>query len=280
MVAFPKSEAQEVTDRIYAAIEASETNEEVYLGRLGSSSIGGDCLRATWLSWRAYDSAKFGGRMLRLFGTGHWQEDRIVEDLKRAGFQIWEKDHKGEQFQFVDVTGHFISKMDGVLKGYPGSTQTPHVLEIKTHNKSSFSAVVKHGVLKSKPKHYAQVQSSMMLSGMNRAIYVALCKDDEQFYVERIKEDKPAQKALSTTIIKLVEARLKPAGISDEPLTSKLCMFCDVKEVCAGIKPAVRTCRSCRANCAVENGEWRCELHDKILSKDEQRATCASYEVL
>jgi hypothetical protein len=219
--------------------------------------------------------------MLRLFGTGHWQENRIVEDLKRAGFQVWEKDDSsGDQFQFIDVTGHFITKLDGVLKGYPGCAAKAHVLEIKTHNKNSFSSVVKHGVQKSKPEHYAQVQSSMMLSGMSRTVYVALCKDDEQIYVEHIHEDKITQKTLSTRIIKLVEARLRPAGISEEPLTSKMCMFCDVKEVCAGVKSPVRTCRSCRASCAIENGEWRCELHDKILSKDEQRAACLEYEVL
>ena len=279
MVALPKKPEQEVIDRIYDAILESDKKPELYLGRLGSSFIGNDCVRAIWLSWRVYAESEFGGRMLRLFGTGHWQEDRIVSDLRSAGFQVWDKDSEGNQFEYVDETGHFITKMDGVFKGWPSCVEVPHVLEIKTHNKNSFSAVQKHGVQKSKPLHYSQVQISMALSGMSRAVYVALCKDDEQFYVERIREDKSEQKLLQKRIISLVSAKMKPAGISDDGGAFG-CKFCDMKEVCVGRVAPIKTCRSCRASTAVEGGEWRCELHDKVLSKDDQRAACAEYEVL
>lgn len=280
MVALPKRPEQEVVDRIYDAIKAEDTKSEIYLGRLGSSSLGDSCLRAVFLSWRAYESSNFSGRMLRIFGTGHWQEARVVEDLQRAGFNVWDKDASGNQYEYVDETEHFISKVDGVLKGYPGCVEKPHVLEIKTHNKSSFSSLLKYGVQVSKPVHYTQMQSSLMLSGMTRAVYVAVCKDDEQIYVERIKEDKPVQAGITKRIQTLVDARLKPAGISEDPLNSKLCMFCNVKNVCAGAVQAQRTCRSCRASCAIANGEWYCELHGVSLTKEAQRAACEFYEVL
>jgi hypothetical protein len=280
MVALPKSPEQEVVDKIYESIKLQDSKTETYLGRLGSSSIGDSCTRAVFLSWRAYEASDFGGRMLRVFGTGHWQEARIVEDLRRAGYKVWDKDEAGNQFEYIDPTGHFISKVDGVLKGYPGCVEKAHVLEIKTHNKSSFASLLKYKVQVSKPVHYTQVQSSMMLSGMNRAVYVAVCKDDEQIYVERIKEDKVAQLGIAKRIETLLNATLKPAGISEDPLNSKLCMFCSVKQVCAGVVSPQRTCRSCRASCAVEGGNWRCELKDKLLTKDEQRAACEHYEVL
>ena len=217
--------------------------------------------------------------MYRLFETGHLQEDRIVGDLKAAGLKVWEKDECGEQFQYVDETGHFITKVDGVLKGYPESEDVPHVLEIKTHNKNSFSGVQKHGVQKSKPLHYAQVQISMALSGMKRSAYVALCKDDEQIYVERIKEDKPEQDKLKKRIISLVEATIKPAGISENG-ESFGCKFCDMKTVCTGKVPPVRTCRSCKNCRAGENGEWGCTVTYTLLTKEQQRAACSKYEVL
>jgi len=279
MAALPARPEQEIIDRMYAAIKRDNAKPELYLGRLGSSFIGNDCIRAIWLSWRAYAESKFEGRMYRLFETGHLQEARVVDDLKNAGFKVWEKDSDGEQFQYLDETGHFIIKADGVIKGVPESEEKPHVLEIKTHNKNSFSGVVKHGVQKSKPLHYAQVQAGMLFGNLTRALYVALCKDDEQFYVERIKEDKEEQKKIKHRIITLVNATIKPAGISDDG-ESFGCKFCDMKEVCTGKAAPIVTCRSCSSATAEANGEWFCNTYGHVLSKESQRVACDLYEVL
>lgn len=279
MVMLPPRPEQEIINRMYSAIKEQKADTELYLGRLGSSSIGGECLRELFLKWRAYASSEFDGRMLRLFETGHLQEARIIEDLRRAGFSVWDKDGNDEQFQWVDSTGHLITKVDGVVKGVPGSEKTVHVLEVKTHNKNSFAGLVKHGVQKAKPEHYAQMQTSLMLGKFTRALYVALCKDDEQIYVERVKEDKALQSELQKTVIKLVDAKIKPAGISADG-ESFGCKFCDVKEVCLGRVAPLRTCRSCAHVDPVEGGEWVCMLSGEILSKDQQRAACAEYEVL
>ena len=195
MVAIPPRPEQQIINRVYAAIEAEKSSTDLYLGRLGSSFIGEECIRQVWLDWRGFAREGFEGRMLRLFETGHLQEERIVADLRRAGFAVWDKQEDGRQFEFIDETGHFISKVDGVIKNVPDS-DTPHVLEVKTHNKNSFSGVAKKGIQESKPLHYAQVQISMALGGFTRALYVAVCKDDEQFYVERVKEDKETQQHL------------------------------------------------------------------------------------
>lgn len=279
MAAIPPSNTQEIINRIYSAIAEEKQDKELYLGRLGSSSIGQECPRAIWLSWRAYAESDFGGRMLRLFETGHLQEARIVADLKRAGFKVFDLDEHGNQFQYIDDTGHFISKVDGVIKGVPGSSETPHILEIKTHNKSSFAGVVKHGVQKHKPAHYAQVQSSMGLSGITRTLYVALCKDDEQFYVERIKEDKTEQGVINKRIISIVNATMRPARINDD-IESFTCKFCDMKEVCYNKTEPLRTCRSCRNAVAAPEGVWYCALFGTDLDKNAQRAACDEYDKL
>ena len=279
MAAIPLSNTQEIIHRIYTTIADEKQDKELYLGRLGSSSIGGECPRATWMNWRAFAKAQFGGRMLRLFETGHLQEARIVVDLKRAGFTVFDLDAEGNQFQYIDETGHFISKIDGVIIGVPGSSDKPHVLEIKTHNKNSFAGVIKYGVQKSKPTHYAQVQSTMMLSGMTRALYVALCKDDEQFYIERIKEDKPEQKLIERRIISLVNATMRPARINED-IESFACKFCDMKEVCFDKAAPLRNCRTCRYCEPAEGGDWVCSGEGDTLSKDEQRKGCKHYEAL
>jgi hypothetical protein len=280
MVALPPRPAQVIINRIYTVYETKEAEKEFYLGRLGASFLGEECARKTWLSWRAYAKSQFDGRMLRLFGTGHWQEDRIIADLRAAGLVVFDRDTAtGEQIQFIDDTGHFIVKLDGVVKNVPESEKTPHVLEIKTHNKNSFSGVEKHGVQKSKPEHYVQVQAGMMMSGLTRGLYVALCKDNEQFYVERIKSDVAIQAEARKKITTLVNATIRPAGISTDG-ESFGCKFCDMKSVCVGSVPPLRTCRSCRGSAVGPDGIWRCELQDKELSKAEQIAACNHYEVL
>lgn len=216
--------------------------------------------------------------MLRLFETGHLQEARIVEDLRRAGFAVWDKRGDGRQFEFTDESGHFITKVDGVIKDVPESDK-PHVLEVKTHNKNSFSSLVKKGVQEAKPTHYSQMQISMALGGFTRALYVAVCKDDEQFYVERVKEDKVEQEKLKSKIIKLTEARLRPAGISDDG-SSFGCKFCSMKPVCIKEAEPLRHCRTCTMCTPGQEGKWVCELNKDTLSIDRQRLGCEHYEAL
>ena len=278
MVAIPPKPEQQIINRIYAAIQKERADSDLYLGRLGSSFIGEECVRQIWLSWRGFAREQFDGRMLRLFETGHLQEARIVEDLRRAGFAVWDKRENGRQFEFSDLTGHFITKVDGIIKNVP-ENEKPHVLEIKTHNKNSFSSLLKKGVQEAKPLHYAQVQISMLLGGFTRALYVALCKDDEQFYVERIRADEVTQEKLKAKITKLTEARLRPAGISDDG-SSFGCKFCSMKAVCVKEEEPLRHCRTCAMCTPGAEGKWVCELNKDTLSIDRQRLGCEHYEGL
>lgn len=278
MVAIPPKPEQQIINRIYAAIQKEKADPDLYLGRLGSSFIGEECIRQIWLDWRGFAREQFEGRMLRLFETGHLQEARIVEDLRRAGFAVWDKREDGRQFELTDESGHFITKVDGVIKDVPESDK-PHVLEVKTHNKNSFSSLVKKGVQEAKPTHYSQMQISMALGGFTRALYVAVCKDDEQFYVERVKEDKVEQEKLKSKIIKLTEARLRPAGISDDG-SSFGCKFCSMKPVCIKEAEPLRHCRTCTMCTPGQEGKWVCELNKDTLSIDRQRLGCEHYEAL
>jgi hypothetical protein len=278
MVAIPPKPEQQVVNRIYAAIQKEKADPDLYLGRLGSSFIGEECVRQIWLDWRGFAREQFEGRMLRLFETGHLQEARIVEDLRRAGFAVWDKREDGRQYEFCDTTGHFVTKVDGVVRDVPES-EKPHLLEVKTHNKNSFSGLIKKGVQEAKPTHYAQMQISMALGGFSRALYVAVCKDDEQFYVERVREDKTEQEKLKSRIVKLTEARLRPAGISDDG-SGFGCKFCSMKAVCTGEAEPLRHCRTCTMCTPGPEGVWVCELNKSTLSIEQQRSGCEHYEAL
>lgn len=279
MAKIPPPIEQEMVDRMYSAYEKADAKPDIYLGRLGSSFIGAECSRQIWLEWRGFFRESFKGRMLRLFGTGHWQEDRIVTDLRNAGFSVWDKQDSGDQFQFVDETGHFITKMDGVIKGVPCREEQPHALEIKTHNDKSFKELIKKGVRESKPLHYAQVQITMALAKLTRTIYVALNKNDEQFDVIRIKEDKTEQRRLLDRVDTLVAARLRPAGISDDG-SSFGCKWCDAKPVCIRQVQPLKNCRTCEMCIPVEDGRWLCDLSKMTLSMTEQKLACEHWEPL
>ena len=281
MVAIPPRPEQQIINNTYAAIEKEEDSKspDIYLGRLGASFIGEECLRKIWLDWRAFARPKFDGRMLRLFNTGHIQEERIVNDLRNAGLEVWDKNEDGDQYAFTDSTGHFVVKVDGIVKGVPESEHKAHDLEIKTHNKDSFNGVVKKGVELSKPQHYIQMQAGMLFGKFTRALYVALNKDNEQYHIERIKENKIEQHKIQVKIEKLVNARLRPAGISEDG-GSFGCKFCDMKTVCLKQEIPLVNCRTCVNAIPVENGEWMCNLNKQKLSLFDQRVTCDSYEAL
>jgi hypothetical protein len=278
MVAIPPKPEQQIIDKIYTAIQKSKENPNLYLRRLGASFIGEECIRKIWLDWRGFSRKSFDGRMLRLFETGHLQETRIVDDLRLAGFAVWDKQEDGSQFQFSDSTGHFVTKVDGVVKDVPDSSKT-HILEVKTHNKNSFSSLVKKGVQEAKPSHYAQMQISMLVAKIDRALYVSVCKDDEQFYVERVKQDKVEQAKLLKKIESLHTARLRPAGISDDG-SSFGCKFCDMKAVCVKEVEPLKHCRSCSMCVPGQEGKWVCELNNDTLSIERQRLGCEHYEAL
>ena len=278
MVALTPNVGLDIINRIYTSIEQEKSDKEMYLGRLGSSSIGRECAREVWYSWRGFSRAEFGGRILRLFETGHLQEDRVVADLVRAGFAVYEKDEAGNQFQRTDPTGHFITKIDGVILGVPQNEEAPHILEIKTSNLSGFDALRKKGVKEAKPEHYSQMQSSMKLFDMRAALYVALCKDNEQYYVEVVSEDPEEQERLMSLVVNLTESTIPPTGVSLDGGSFK-CRFCDHKEVCTKLVPPLRHCRTCEHCSAVANGEWVCEMRGEVLSIEQQRKGCSEYEV-
>lgn len=257
-----------IISKIY---EAYEKKNSFYLTRLGASGIGYECSREVWYNWRGFSKGDFPGRILRLFETGYIQEDRVVADLRKAGYEVFEKDGFGKQFTYTYSNGHFVYKSDGVIK-----VDTPHVLEVKSSNKNGYEKLVKSGVQKIKPEHYAQMQIGCFLMDIPDALYVVVCKDDESYYVEQIKADPEYQSRLCKKIDDIVQATIAPIGISPDG-TAWGCKYCDHKGLCAGTAEPVKTCRSCQNATVVSNGDWACGLDGVVLSQEKQLEACSDY---
>jgi hypothetical protein len=251
---------------------AHESRKERPRGHLGCSGLGHDCERWIWLSFRWAVRKPFSGRILRLFRRGHLEEAQIIQDLKMIGIKIG-----GDQTR-VDFGCHISGSVDGIIEsGVPQAPNKQHVAEFKTHSKKSFDDLVKNGVEKSKPIHYAQMQLYMYGLDIDRALYVAICKDDDTYYIERVKlDDKAAQKLLDKGKRLALEERLPPP-ISTDPSWYQ-CKFCDAHEFCHETKLTKEVnCRTCAHSTPKEDSTFYCERWRDTIPYKAQVDGCPAH---
>ena len=243
---------------------------------LGASIIGHPCERYLWYCFRQCCRPKFNGRMYRLFHTGDLAEERFVNDLRMIGCEVYDCDQDGEQFAVSAFRGHFSGHMDGCVLGIPEAPKTWHVLEFKTHNAASFHELKKDGVKKSKPKHYAQMIIYMHLSGMTRALYIAVNKDDDDLHSERIRYDKTEAEALMDRAKRIITATTPPERIAGRE-DYYLCSRCDARRICWGSSdsalpiPSLSCRHCCHATPLMDgvNAGWDCAKHEAPAICDE-----------
>lgn len=260
---------------IAAAIDAAHeskraSHSEVFRPHMGASTLGEKCDRKLWLSFRWAVRETFPGRILRVFRRGQNEEAQVVEDLRAIGCKV--RSTGAEQTR-VDFGSHVSGSIDGIItSGVPDAPKKAHVLEIKTHSKKSFEALALHGVEAAQPKHFAQVQAYMLGTGIDRALYVAVCKDDDRLHVERFKLDKERAE-------RLVE-RGKRIATQDEippPLSTDAswyeCKFCSAHDFCHGSRVTKEVnCRTCAHSTAEADSTWTCAKHGgHVIPTDWQR---------
>jgi hypothetical protein len=259
-------------DAIYRAYEAKA--EKGWREHLGASIIGGECERALWYTFRWATKAAHAGRLLRLFETGQMAEPRLIENLRAAGVTVLDKDPEtGRQWAVSAIKGHFGGSMDAVALGLLEAPKTWHLLEFKTHNAKSFADLKKRGVAQSKPTHFAQMQIYMHLSNLERGFYLAVCKDTDELYGERVKPDDELALRLLAKAERIINAQRPPPKLSADP-SYFICRFCDHAPVCHdGALPA-RNCRTCLHSTPVEDGKWSCARTELELTRSVQEAGC------
>lgn len=267
-------------DRIYRRYRTSMDRDE--RSYLGASVVGNPCSRALWYAFRwAYPGDELSGRKLRLFDTGHREEARIVDDLREGGIYV-----VGQQTEFTALGGHLRGHIDGVASGLPEAPKTPHLIEIKTHNDKSFKELLKDGLKLAKPVHYAQMILYMHQLEYARGMYIALNKNDESIYTERIGHVgiyKDAD-ALLKKANYIITTSVAPAKLHEDPdkPAAYVCGWCPAKGVCHdGVWPR-RNCRTCVSSEAVvdsfgDNAEWYCTHWKKKLTLSEQKAGCSAH---
>lgn len=260
-----------ITALIDAAHEAKRaSHKEVFRPHMGASTLGEKCDRKLWLSFRWAVRENFPGRILRVFRRGQNEEAQVVADLQSIGCKV--RSTGAEQTR-VDFGSHVSGSIDGIITaGVPDAPRKSHVLEIKTHSKKSFEALEKEGVEKAHPKHFAQVQAYMLGTGIDRALYVAVCKDDDRLHVERFKLDKERAEKLVERGKRIATQDEIPPPLSDDPTWFE-CKFCSAHDFCHGSRVTKEiNCRTCAHSTAEADGTWTCARHDQnVMPTDWMR---------
>lgn len=279
MVALPEISSPTV-EAIYKTYEDAG-NKPYNMPRVGAHNAGAECARKLWLGFHwASPPKQFSGRMLKLFSRGHHEEPIICADLRNAGVTVMDVDPAtGKQWEFVDETGHIVCRIDAAVIGLLEAPATYHVGEFKTHNKDSFKALKKDGVEKSKPEHYAQCQLGMHFSGMKRAYYVALCKDNDEYWSKRFEYDAEYCMRLVSRLQRIVMQPRPPDRDCQVPDFYKA-KFCDHRETCFLLSAAPRNCRTCLHSEPREGAVWHCNKHDWNPDRDEQRVGCDDHRYI
>ena len=278
MAALPEP-VHTTVNMIYAAYEADA--DDGNRPHLGASLIGHACERYLWMTFHWVDSKKFPGRMLRLFETGSLAEARFVANLKRIGVEVHDTTPDGKQWRVSDLGGHFAGSMDGAARGFPEAPKAWAVIEFKTHGDKSFNELLKKQVQAAKPQHYAQMQVYMGLTGMDRAMYMAVNKNTDELYCEWIHFDPVEFAKLQARAERVIRANEPPLRISNDP-SWFVCKMCDFAEHCHGDKAPAVNCRTCANSTAELEGDsrWSCQERGDDVSLETQRTGCDKHRYI
>lgn len=246
----------------------------------GVSQAGHHCERYLWLNFRWAISEKFSGRMLRLFRRGHEEERFFIDDLRAIGCEVSDVDKNGRQFN-VSFGSHVSGSIDGVIhSGVPEAPTKPHIAEFKTHSDKSFKDLKDKGVEKSKFQHFVQMQLYMHGTGIDRALYLAVNKNDDELYCERVRYDEAVAVKYLDRAKRIATSDRAPdrcAGASPEWY---LCKFCPAYDMCHRDAITVqRNCRTCAHSTAQTDGTWHCARWNDTIPAAHQLIGCDSHVI-
>lgn len=273
--------------------DAYREGEDGHRSHLGASILGDECARKVWYGFRWATRPKFDGRLLRLFNRGHLEEGRIIACLLMIGAQVFQQDSNGKQYRIAWAEGHAGGSGDGVAIGLPDLPEHYALLEFKTHGEKSFielagklpewRAYVRgegpftgKGVKECKPEHYTQMQLYMRKMNLTCALYVAVCKNTDDMYMEIIYLSAEYADQYLDRGEKIVWAERPPTKLSTSPGFFK-CRFCDDRPVCHLGEMPDFNCRTCQFSKPVANAAWFCNKHSMTLPKEKQLVGCPDW---
>lgn len=239
MIFSPTKPWQETSKRLAELLDASykaHKDAEPKRPYLGGSAVGRDCEREIAYSYHGapIDSDGFSGQLYRIFDRGHKGEDRVAEYLRVAGFNLQTAREDGKQFGFSALDGRFRGHIDGVI--YPVSPlgNSDYMLwENKIVNSATFGKFWNHGVKKTKPVYYVQVNLYMAYMDLPRTLFTAENADNCEVFAEIIEFDARTAQDASDRAVRIVQSNAPEElpRVASAPDDYR-CKMCDYRVTC------------------------------------------------
>lgn len=276
----------ELARTILADIDAycEATYNDGHRKHLGASLIGHECSRYLWNVFRWLKAEQFSGRQLRLFQRGHLEEARFEEYLRGIGCEVvaFQPDANGEankgeqQYRIKAVHGHFGGSLDGQII-LPERYGIPFGMlsEYKTKGTGrGFTELKEKGVKLTNHTHYAQMSMYGRAYGYKYALYMSVCKNDDDLHIEVVELDWRLGEELERKAYDVITAQQPPAKIAESPAYQG-CKYCHFSDICHKGASVERNCRSCSNARPVDDGQWYCALYDSVIpSQDYIKQGC------
>lgn len=288
MVKIPQGGARSKTAKaIFDAMVAKHAKDEPRpRGYMGCSSLGKECAREVWYSFRWAMKVSFSGRILRLFDRGHREEGpllRLVDAIPGVTVTAAEKWGLAPELLRVNLGGHVRGNADARVLGLPDAPKTEHVLDVKTANEKAFKRAKACGddLKKWNPAYYAQAQLYMRGLRLKRAVYIIVNKNDDDIHVMPVRYDAKEAARLEQRGHHLSTLAEPPVRQSDDPSFYK-CKWCNYQSIChyGEVDKIERNCRTCLSVTPRPDGTWWCDRHQKRLDEEEQFQACEDHLVI
>lgn len=240
---------------------------------LGMSMLGHSCARYLWYTFRWCYTESHTPRKLRLFNRGHREEPAMIEQLQKIGIRIW-----GQQEEMITGHGHIKGHCDGICDRVIEAPKAHHLLEFKTVNDAGMKSMRKNGIKMHSAVYYAQVQMYMKHLNLTRCLFMAVNKNDDSYYIERIKYNEN----IATNIEKRAENIILSEGPPKKEFDSTWyeCKWCSARGICFLDEDISESCRSCQHCDLCPKGRWECSKHTFPLTTNQQRLKLNCYERL
>jgi hypothetical protein len=223
---------------------------------IGASTIGHDCTAYIALGLRGMPDDPPSEKTFRIFDMGHWIEGEVVDYLRRAGFVIEEVDPStGEQWRYT-LHANFVK---GHADGKIIHDHEPLLLEVKSMNAANFNKFVKHGLNKSHPHYFAQMQLLMGMAMWKRGVLIAYNKNTSELAEEIVEFDPIEYSALRHKATSVLSNQVNRLSNTQDHWK---CRGCFKKTACKGLAKVEPDCRHCQHSLPHSNGQYFCTLHD------------------
>ena len=285
MVAISNFIADPTLEAVNRAVENASAARPKKAPVLDASSIGEQCERKIWLSWRMAKVEQFSAESLYRFEDGYHVESVMANRLAMAGINIKTVDtNTGYQFAISAVDSHLKGRIDGLIDGLIQSPKTVHVWECKAANDKKIAELVKakaeHGekdALKAWDQtYYAQAMIYCHFMNVTRHYLTVSSPGARNTISVRTNADSNYAQMLIEKATRIKNAQELPVGISTDATNFK-CKFCNFYDLCHQNKVADVNCRTCAHSSPAENGEWFCVKYNQNVPSNFQVTGCDNH---